>query len=167
MTADATVTVLVATDPTARDLGRILRTLVSTADDRRAQSQTPIRTWAVLGEVRTDDGLSENEHVVEHDRIGRQAVRLAVDKVLCVGPTRAVRALHQGAVMEGSWGDEARLAEDPADAAPVLHANPDWTPQPGDVVLVAGPDVPLAEIVAVWRERLGRAVVEVDAATGS
>ncbi|MGW0036063.1 UDP-N-acetylmuramoyl-tripeptide--D-alanyl-D-alanine ligase [Gordonia sp. NPDC003376] len=167
MTAEAAVTVLVAADPEARELGRMLRLLVATADDRRAQADGPIRTWAVLGEVRTHDGLTENEHVVEHDRIGRQAVRLAVDKVLCVGPTRAVRALHQGAVMEGSWGDEARLAEDPADAASVLHADPDWTPQPGDVVLVAGPDVPLAEIVAGWRERLAREVVEVDTATGS
>lgn len=47
---------------------------------------------------------------MDHDELGRLIVRLAVDQVIAVGDTvRTVRALHQGAVMEGSWGDEAEL----------------------------------------------------------
>ena len=71
-----------------------------------------------------------NEAVVEHDHVGRLAVRLAVDKTLCVGESRAVRALHQGAVMEGSWGDEARLVATVDDAAATLDTD-DWRPAPG------------------------------------
>lgn len=61
-------------------------------------------------------------------------MRLAVDVVIAVGETRVVRALHQGAVMEGSWGDEARMVADADAAVEMLVAEIG----DGDVVLVAG-----------------------------
>ena len=41
-------------------------------------------------------------------------------------------AMHQGAVMEGSWGDEAVLVDDAAQALALLRAEV----RDGDVVLV-------------------------------
>ena len=147
-------------------VGIALRELVDSADrsDRdRADRASGPRTWAVLGDMQTAPELSENERVVEHDRIGRLAVRLAVDKILCVGDSRSVRALHQGAVMEGSWGDEARLlAADEAVSALLApeHADEvDWTPRPGDTVLLAAPGLPVEQLVQTWQERYGDAVV--------
>ncbi|MCM3895551.1 MULTISPECIES: UDP-N-acetylmuramoyl-tripeptide--D-alanyl-D-alanine ligase [Gordonia] len=124
-------------------VSRAIRELVSRARD----SSERVRTWAIIGDMDTRDGLTENERVVEHDRVGRLAVRLAVDKTLCVGESRAVRALHQGAVMEGSWGDEARLVETVDDAAATLDTD-EWRPAPDDMVLVAGVDPALADLAA-------------------
>ena len=53
-----------------------------------------------------------------------------------------MRALHQGAVMEGSWGDEARLVAD-ADAA---WETLDAELAAGDVVLVAGGGAELSRL---------------------
>ncbi|WP_024803764.1 UDP-N-acetylmuramoyl-tripeptide--D-alanyl-D-alanine ligase [Nocardia sp. BMG51109] len=86
------------------------------------------RSWAVLGEMAE---LGE-ESVVEHDRIGRLAVRLDVDRLIVVGSGRPARALHQGAVMEGSWGEESVLVPDIEAAIAVL----DNELAAGDVVLV-------------------------------
>ena len=122
-------------------VSRAIRDLVSRARD----SSERVRTWAIIGDMDTRDGLTENERVVEHDRVGRLAVRLAVDKTLCVGESRSVRALHQGAVMEGSWGDEARLVATVDDAAATLDTD-DWRPAPDDMVLVAGTDPALADL---------------------
>ena len=122
-------------------VSRAIRDLVSRARD----SSERVRTWAIIGDMDTRDGLTENERVVEHDRVGRLAVRLAVDKTLCVGESRSVRALHQGAVMEGSWGDEARLVETVDDAAATLDTD-EWRPAPDDMVLVAGTDPALADL---------------------
>ncbi|NKY94501.1 MULTISPECIES: hypothetical protein [Gordonia] len=124
-------------------VSRAIRDLVSRARD----SSERVRTWAIIGDMDTRDGLTENERVVEHDRVGRLAVRLAVDKTLCVGESRSVRALHQGAVMEGSWGDEARLVETVDDAAATLDTD-EWRPAPDDMVLVAGVDPALADLAA-------------------
>ncbi|GAB39093.1 hypothetical protein GOSPT_058_00460 [Gordonia sputi NBRC 100414] len=124
-------------------MSRAIRDLVSRARD----SSERVRTWAIIGDMDTRDGLTENERVVEHDRVGRLAVRLAVDKTLCVGESRSVRALHQGAVMEGSWGDEARLVETVDDAAATLDTD-EWRPAPDDMVLVAGVDPALADLAA-------------------
>ncbi|WP_237421655.1 UDP-N-acetylmuramoyl-tripeptide--D-alanyl-D-alanine ligase [Gordonia sp. SID5947] len=110
-----------------------------------------VRTWAILGELAADDGLTENELVVEHDRLGRQIVRLAVDKTLCVGESRAVRALHQGTVMEGSWGDEVRMVATVDEARDLLTSD-EWRPGPGDVVLLAAADPAVAELVELWPE---------------
>jgi UDP-N-acetylmuramyl pentapeptide synthase len=72
--------------------------------------------------------------VVSHDEVGRLAVRLDIGQIICVGTSRAVHGLHQGAVMEGSWGSEAILVSGPRQAMEILDA------QLGehDVVLVMG-----------------------------
>jgi UDP-N-acetylmuramoyl-tripeptide--D-alanyl-D-alanine ligase len=86
------------------------------------------RSWAVLGEMAElgDDAISE------HDRIGRLVVRLDVSRLIVVGTGRSMSAMHQGAVMEGSWGGEAVIVADADAALAVLRAEL----QPGDVVLV-------------------------------
>ena len=86
------------------------------------------RSWAVLGEMAElgDDAISE------HDRIGRLAVRLDVSRLIVVGSGRSMRAMHHGAVMEGSWGGEASLLEDADAALALLRAEV----QSGDVVLI-------------------------------
>jgi UDP-N-acetylmuramoyl-tripeptide--D-alanyl-D-alanine ligase len=86
------------------------------------------RSWAVLGEMAElgDDAISE------HDRIGRLAVRLDVSRLVVVGTGRSMRAMHHGAVMEGSWGGEATPVDDADAALALLRAEL----KPGDVVLV-------------------------------
>ena len=98
---------------------------------------TPRRTFAVLGEM----GELGDDSVVEHDRIGRLAVRLDVTRIIAVGATRPVRGLFQGAVMEGSWGEEASHVPD-ADAAIALLED---ELEPGDVVLVKA-----SQSVGLW-----------------
>lgn len=83
------------------------------------------RTWAVLGEMLE---LGE-ESVLEHDAVGRVAVRLNISRLLVVG--QGARAMHVGAVMEGSWGDESMFFADADAAAAVLEAEL----APGDIVL--------------------------------
>eukprot|EP01133_Synstelium_polycarpum_P029567 gene29567-36255_t len=87
-----------------------------------------LKAWAVLGEM----GELGPESVVEHDAIGRLAVRLDVSKLIVVGTGRTSRAMHQGAVMEGSWGDESVVVPDAAAAIAILEAEL----EPGDLVLV-------------------------------
>ncbi|WP_109526248.1 MULTISPECIES: UDP-N-acetylmuramoyl-tripeptide--D-alanyl-D-alanine ligase [Nocardia] len=89
---------------------------------------TPRRSWAVLGEM----GELGEESVIEHDRIGRLAVRLDVHRLIVVGTGRPSRAMHQGAVMEGSWGEESILVPDIGAAIALL----DDEVETGDVVLV-------------------------------
>ncbi|MFR9753135.1 UDP-N-acetylmuramoyl-tripeptide--D-alanyl-D-alanine ligase [Nocardia sp. 004] len=101
-----------------------LKALVSLARAGR----TPRRSWAVLGEMAE---LGE-ESVLEHDAIGRLAVRLDVSRVVVVGTGRPSRALHQGAVLEGSWGEESVLVPDIEAAIALL----DEEVAAGDVVLV-------------------------------
>lgn len=151
MTGPAAVTVLSAAAPARIDAAALLlRDLVGTARDRSGDPQAArVRTWAILGELVTDAGLTDDARVLEHDRLGRLAVRLGVDKVLCVGDQRTVRGLHQGAVMEGSWGDESRLVADIAAAESLLRADTGWQPTDGDVVLVAGPEE-LSRLTGRW-----------------
>ncbi len=68
-------------------------------------ARPPRRTWAVLGEMLE---LGEASRV-EHDRVGRLAVRLNIDRLVAVGHG----ALHidQGATQEGSWGEESALVD--------------------------------------------------------
>lgn len=99
--------------------------------------ERPRRSWAVLGEMAE---LGE-ESVVEHDRIGRLAVRLDVDRLVVVGTGRPSRGMHQGAVMEGSWGEESVLVPD-IDAAIALL---DTEVEAGDVVLVKA-----SQSVGLW-----------------
>jgi UDP-N-acetylmuramoyl-tripeptide--D-alanyl-D-alanine ligase len=84
------------------------------------------RTWAVLGEM-LELG---DQSVAEHDAIGRLAVRLDVSRLVAVGP--GARAIHTGAVQEGSWGAESIYLPD-VDAAYRLLAEELTT---GDVVLL-------------------------------
>jgi UDP-N-acetylmuramoyl-tripeptide--D-alanyl-D-alanine ligase len=86
------------------------------------------RSWAVLGEMAElgDDAISE------HDSIGRLAVRLDVSRLVVVGTGRSLSAMHQGAVMEGSWGSESTMVADADAALALLRAELGE----GDVVLV-------------------------------
>jgi len=84
------------------------------------------RAWAVLGEMRE---LGEHS-VVEHDAIGRLAVRLDIDRLICVGP--ATKVMHLGAANEGSWGEESIWVADRDEALTYVRERI----QPGDVVLV-------------------------------
>ncbi|GAA2176549.1 UDP-N-acetylmuramoyl-tripeptide--D-alanyl-D-alanine ligase [Arthrobacter parietis] len=84
------------------------------------------RTWAVLGEMLE---LGEDS-ITAHDALGRVVVRLNISKLLVVGS--GAKALHTGAVLEGSWGDEAVFVQDVSQAEEIL----DRELQPGDLVLV-------------------------------
>ncbi|GAB7191125.1 UDP-N-acetylmuramoyl-tripeptide--D-alanyl-D-alanine ligase [Kineococcus sp. NUM-3379] len=84
------------------------------------------RSWAVLGEMLELGATS----VEEHDAVGRLAVRLDVSRLLAVGA--GARPVYTGAVMEGSWGEEAAFVPD-VEAA---HAFLAEQLEPGDVVLV-------------------------------
>ncbi|WP_241386173.1 UDP-N-acetylmuramoyl-tripeptide--D-alanyl-D-alanine ligase [Rhodococcus sp. CH91] len=95
------------------------------------------RTFAVLGEM----AELGDDSVVAHDAIGRLAVRLDVTRIIAVGATRPVRGLFQGAVMEGSWGEEASHVPD-ADAAIALLRQ---ELEPGDIVLVKA-----SQAVRLW-----------------
>ena len=83
------------------------------------------RTWAVLGEM-LELG---DESVTEHDAIGRYVVRLNISKLIVVGT--GARALHTGAVMEGSWGDESQFVQTAEEAEAILES----ALEPGDIVL--------------------------------
>lgn len=112
-----------------------LKALVSMARSSRHGAR---RSWAVLGEM----AELGPESVVEHDAIGRLAVRLDVSKLIVVGTDRPARALHQGAIMEGSWGDEARIVPDVPAAVAALEAEL----EPGDLVLVKA-----SQSIGLWR----------------
>ena len=86
------------------------------------------RSWAVLGEM----GELGEDSITEHDRIGRLAVRLDISRLVVVGTGRPMSAMHQGAVMEGSWGSESVMVPDAESALELLRAEL----EPGDVVLV-------------------------------
>jgi UDP-N-acetylmuramoyl-tripeptide--D-alanyl-D-alanine ligase len=72
------------------------------------------RTVAVLGPMYELGATS----VDEHDAIGRLAVRLDVGKLVVVGSDAA--AIHTGACLEGSWGEESVLVADVSEALEVL-----------------------------------------------
>ncbi len=93
-----------------------------------ARSGARRRSWAVLGEM----GELGDESISEHDRIGRLAVRLDISRLIVVGTGRPMSAMHQGAVMEGSWGSESVQVADADAALALLRAEL----VPGDVVLV-------------------------------
>ncbi|CCH34153.1 UDP-N-acetylmuramoyl-tripeptide--D-alanyl-D-alanine ligase [Actinosynnema sp. NPDC047251] len=94
------------------------------------------RSWAVLGAM-AELGA---DHVRAHDEIGRLAVRLDINKLVVVGPD--ARPMHQGAHLEGSWGEEAVLVPDVAAAVELLRDQV----RPGDVVLVKA-----SKTYGLWR----------------
>ncbi|MFT3715458.1 MAG: UDP-N-acetylmuramoyl-tripeptide--D-alanyl-D-alanine ligase [Gordonia sp. (in: high G+C Gram-positive bacteria)] len=161
------LTVVAAPDgATVDDARRLLRVMASAAADAGAGSMhrdgdTGARTWAIFGEL-AGGGDDENARCVEHDLLGRQAVRLAIDQVVAVGGGRPVRALHQGAVMEGSWGDEAEFAGsvDEYLARVAAAAGSDAAPRDGDVVLVAGGDGLAPSLLRHWRDEQSLDVVD-------
>jgi UDP-N-acetylmuramoyl-tripeptide--D-alanyl-D-alanine ligase len=101
-------------------------------DDKNKRSPSARRSWAVLGEM----AELGQDAIIEHDRIGRLAVRLDVSRLVVVGTGRSMSAMHHGAVMEGSWGaqgDRGTVSVPDGDAAlALLRAEV----RPGDVVLV-------------------------------
>jgi len=109
--------------------------LKSLASMARAGTQ-PRRSWAVLGMM----GELGDSHVSAHDEIGRLAVRLDISRLVVVGD--AARPMHQGAHLEGSWGEESVLVPDVAAAVALLRDEL----QPGDVVLVKA-----SKSEALWR----------------
>lgn len=96
------------------------------------------RAWAVLGEMR-ELGPSST---TEHDSMGRLAVRLDIDRLICVGP--ATRVMHLAATNEGSWGDESCWVPDAESAVEQIRGDI----RPGDVVLVKASRSVGLEIVA-------------------
>lgn len=85
------------------------------------------RTWAVLGQMAELGG----EALVEHDGVGRLAVRLNISKLVAVGGVEAAW-LQMGAYNEGSWGEESVHVSDAEAAIDLLRSEV----RPGDVVLV-------------------------------
>jgi UDP-N-acetylmuramoyl-tripeptide--D-alanyl-D-alanine ligase len=100
------------------------------------QDAPPRKSWAVLGEMAELGAVA----VAAHDGIGRLAVRLDVSRLVVVGD--AARAMHTGAVQEGSWGAESVLVADVETALTLLRADV----EPGDVVLVKA-----SQSVGLWR----------------
>ncbi|TQF73595.1 UDP-N-acetylmuramoyl-tripeptide--D-alanyl-D-alanine ligase [Rhodococcus spelaei] len=103
----------------------------------RSGAGAPRRTWAVLGEM----AELGPESVIEHDGIGRLVVRLDVTRLIVVGTDRPLRGMHQGAVMEGSWGEESMLVPDAEAALAVLRAEVSGD----DIVLVKA-----SQSVGLW-----------------
>jgi UDP-N-acetylmuramoyl-tripeptide--D-alanyl-D-alanine ligase len=96
------------------------------------------RTIAVLGEM-AELGPTA---AAEHDRIGRLATRLGIDRLIGVGEPG--RVMVNAARMEGMWPEEAEAVADPDAALALL------TPvlAPADVVLVKASRVVALDLVA-------------------
>ena len=89
-------------------------------------TRTDQRSVAVLGEM-AELGEYADE---EHDRIGRLAVRLNVQKLIVVG--HDARHIHNAAGLEGSWDGESVLVANADEAYDLLRDQL----RVGDVVLV-------------------------------
>lgn len=100
-----------------------LKTLA--AMGRGDKETPPRRTVAVLGEMLE---LGEDS-VTAHDTVGRQAVRLNINRTIAVG--EGARPIYQAAHLEGSWGNEAAWVATVAEARDLLNAEL----QAGDIVL--------------------------------
>ncbi|WP_407342433.1 UDP-N-acetylmuramoyl-tripeptide--D-alanyl-D-alanine ligase [Pengzhenrongella phosphoraccumulans] len=84
------------------------------------------RSVAVLGEMLELGDTSRTEH----EAIGLMVVRLNVSLTVVVGA--GAHAIADGALLEGSWGDEVATADDVTAAGDYLEQEL----RPGDVVLV-------------------------------
>ncbi|WP_277212803.1 UDP-N-acetylmuramoyl-tripeptide--D-alanyl-D-alanine ligase [Isoptericola croceus] len=104
------------------------------------------RSVAVVGEMRELGDVAR----VEHDAIGRLAVRLNVKRLVVVG--EGAYHVHEGAQQEGSWGEESVFVPDLEAAREVLAAEL----TEGDVVLVKA-----SQGSGLWR--LADQLVEADA----
>ena len=97
------------------------------------------RSIAVLGEM-----AELGPHAVEeHDRLGRQAVRLRIDRLVVVGA--GAKAIHDAAELESSFGQETTWVATAEEAEALLRSEL----TAGDVVLFKSSNVsglqPLAE----------------------
>jgi UDP-N-acetylmuramoyl-tripeptide--D-alanyl-D-alanine ligase len=97
------------------------------------------RSIAVLGEM-----AELGPHAVEeHDRLGRLAVRVRIDRLIVVGS--GAKAIHDAAELESSFGQETTFVETADEAEALLRAEL----AEGDVVLFKSSNVsglqPLAE----------------------
>jgi UDP-N-acetylmuramoyl-tripeptide--D-alanyl-D-alanine ligase len=110
--------------------------LKSLATMARSGGGEPRRSWAVLGAM----GELGDDMVAGHDEIGRLAVRLDINRLVVVGEQAA--PMHQGAHLEGSWGEESVLVPD-VDAAVALLRD---ELRAGDVVLVKA-----SNVFGLWR----------------
>jgi UDP-N-acetylmuramoyl-tripeptide--D-alanyl-D-alanine ligase len=99
-------------------------------------AEQPRRSWAVLGVM----GELGEASTAAHDEIGRLAVRLDVNRLVVVGEQAA--AMHRGAYLEGSWGEESVLVPDVDAAIALLHEEV----RAGDVVLVKA-----SKVAELWR----------------
>ncbi|NUP47612.1 MAG: UDP-N-acetylmuramoyl-tripeptide--D-alanyl-D-alanine ligase [Catenulispora sp.] len=109
-----------------------------------ARARPGARSWAVLGEM----GELGEASAVEHDGVGRLAVRLNISQTVAVGAGAA--AIHSGASMEGSYDGESVAVPDAAAALEFVRAGA----RPGDVVLVkASRFVGLEKLAAALVER--------------
>jgi len=133
-TANGAMVIDDARNASSRSMEAALRTLASMA--RADGDQAHQRTWAVLGGMRE---LGE-ETDKAHDRLGRLAMRLGVERVIAVG-TDAQR-IHDASSYERSGSQQSVLVPD-AEAAIALLREELRT---DDIVLVKG-----ARVAALWR----------------
>lgn len=84
------------------------------------------RSIAVLGSMEELGALSAEEH----DRIGRLAVRVRIDRLVVVGI--GAKAIHDAAELESSFGQDTVWVETVEQAEALLRSSL----EPGDVVLV-------------------------------
>ncbi|WP_395994332.1 UDP-N-acetylmuramoyl-tripeptide--D-alanyl-D-alanine ligase [Catenulispora acidiphila] len=91
-----------------------------------ARARPGARSWAVLGTM----AELGDDSAVEHDAVGRLAVRLNIAQTVAVGAGAA--AIHSGASMEGSYNGESVAVPDADAALAFVRAGA----RPGDVVLV-------------------------------
>lgn len=100
------------------------------------------RSVAVLGEM-----AELGPHAVEeHDRLGRQAVRLRIDRLVVVGT--GAKAIHDAAELESSFGQETTWVATAAEAEALLRDEL----RAGDVVLFKSSNVSGLQSLA---ERIG------------
>jgi len=134
--ADGVVVINDAYNANPESMRAALKTLASVA---RARRSTGARSFAVLGQMAElgPDGP------LEHDALGRLAVRLDISRVIAVG--EPARPIQHGAALEGSWDGESTWVPDVAAAVSVLRAEL----RPGDVVLVKASRAASLERVAL------------------
>lgn len=102
------------------------------------------RSVAVLGTM-AELGPHSTE---EHDRIGRLAVRLRIDRLVVVG--EGAKAIHDAAELESSFGQDTSWVATAEEAEALLRA----TTLPGDVVLFKSSNVSGLQALA---QRMGAA----------
>lgn len=107
----------------------------------------PGRRWAVLGEMRELGDQSADAH----GEIGRMAVRLGVDRLVCVGD--ATSPMHLGAQAEGAQGEQSVLVPDMTAAQNLLESEV----RAGDVVLVKASRSIGLDRLAIWLTEKGSA----------